>query len=174
MFFTPSRRIRFYSVIAALAVALMFAPSAFARGGHHGGGHHGGGHYGGGHSNWGISLGFSGPGYSIGYSDCRGCGGGYVSGSYYGGYSSGYYAPTYYPSYYDYYPSYGSAYYGYPVYRDYRHHRSGPRRTVRYDGYYDRHYRGDHDRDDRRHSSRGYGDHDRGYARRSAYYDRRN
>ena len=42
-------------------------------GGHGGGGYYGGyyadggGYYGGGYNNWGLSIGFSGPGYSIGY-----------------------------------------------------------------------------------------------------------
>ncbi len=178
--FSSSRRLRLVPVVFALLAALLFAPSAFARGGHH--------------NNWGISVGFSGPGYSIGYSDCRHCGGGYVSGNfyggyyggygnYYGGYSGGYYPVSYYPSYYDSYayPSYGygASYYTYP---SYRHYRPVTRRVVRYDNYYynDYHddYRGrdrhrDNRRDDRRHDSRGYADRDRGYSRRASYYDRR-
>lgn len=181
MLIATAPRIRLASLLFVLA-ALMFAPSAFARG------HH---------NNWGISLGFSGPGYSIGYSDCRHCGRGYVSGSIYGGYSPGYYgssysssyyggsySPGYYDSYYayspgyynSYYPSYGSSYYGYSWYRPYSHHRRVvSRRVVRYDNYYDNDRR-DHRRghDDRRERSHRSGDDDRGYSRRAAYYDRRN
>ena len=142
--FLSSRRLRLVPVLFALLAALLFAPSAFARGGHH--------------NNWGISLGFSGPGYSIGYSDCRHCGGGYVSGNFYGGYYGGYgnyyggYGSNYYPSYYDSYayPSYGYgvSYYNYP---SYRHYRPVTRRVVRYNTYYYNDYRGrDHYRDDRR------------------------
>lgn len=164
---SSSRRIRLVSGLVALVAALMFAPSAFARDGHHGRGH----------NNWGISLGFSGPGYSIGYSDCRHCGGGYGSVSFYSGYSGyggygGYYAPAYYPAYYDNYsyPSYGAVYYSYPAYR---HYRPVTRRVVRYDNYYYDDYRGrDRHRDSHRRDSRDYAERDRGYSRRAAYYDR--
>ena len=98
-------RLSIFSAALALVAALLIAPSAFARGGHHGG-----------HNNWGVSIGFSGPGYSIGYSDCRHCGRGYVSGSFYGGYYPGYYAPAYTSSYYYDGPYYGSSYYAYPAY----------------------------------------------------------
>lgn len=180
-------RFRVFSAAIALVFAMLVAPSAFARGGHHGG-HH---------NNWGVSIGFAGPGYSIGYSDCRHCGSGYVSGSfyggygsgyyggygsgYYGGYSSGYYAPVYSSSYYYDAPYYGVTYYNsypayYPSYRPYRHHRPVTRRVVRYDNYYynDRgrdHHRGDGYRSDRSRHGRDYGDRDRRYSR-AAYYDR--
>jgi hypothetical protein len=164
------------SAAFALVAALLIAPSAFARGGHHGGGHHGGGH----HGNWGVSIGFSGPGYSIGYSDCRHCGRGYGSSAYYGGYyTSPYYAPSYYSSYYS--PAYNSGYYDGPYYgsvyynspRHYRHHRPVTRRVVHYNNY------GHRDRDDRRHDGRrddhrrgnDYGDRDRQYSR-ARYYGR--
>jgi len=172
MLFTRTRQIRLFSAAAALIVAMLFAPSAFARGGHHG--HHGGSH----HNNWGISLGFSGPGYSIGYSDCRHCGSGYVSGNFYGGYGGygGYGYNSYYPAYYDsyYYPGYSVGYYDYPSYR----HRPVTRRIVRYNTYYDdgpRRHDGYH-RGGRSHGrdSGDYGDRDRGYSSRAAYYDRRN
>lgn len=115
-------RVRHLGIAALLVFATAFAPVAFARGGHH--------------SNWGVSIGFSGPGYSLGYSDCRHCGGGYFSGSVYGGgyypggyyggsYSNGYYGgyysggyasyPSYYGSYYS--PSYYGGYYS-PGYYD--------------------------------------------------------
>ena len=156
MLFSSARRIRLAPVLLALLAALMFAPSAFARG------HH---------NNWSVNLGFAGPGYSIGYSDCRNCGRGYVSGNFYGGYGGGYYPSSYYPTYY---PSYGAVYYNYPTYpRRYR----PVTRVVRYDNYRYNDYRGrdryrDDRRDDRRHDSRDYGDRDRGYSRRAAYYDR--
>ena len=197
MLFSSARRIRLAPVLLALLAALMFAPSAFARG------HH---------NNWGVSLGFSGPGYSIGYSDCRNCGRGYVSGNFYGGYSGGYggynggyggynggyggyysgygnyygsygggyYSSSYYPTYYNtYYPSYGAVYYDYPSYR--RNYRPVTRRVVRYDNSRYNDYRGrdsyrddrrDDRRDERRHDSRDYAERDRGYSRRAAYYDR--
>ncbi|SFN26259.1 hypothetical protein [Dokdonella immobilis] len=174
-------RFSVFSAAVALILALFVAPSAYARGGHHGG------HHGGHGSNWGVSIGFAGPGYSIGYSDCRHCGGGYVSGSFYGGYYGGgypvgYYGPSYSSSYYDYYPSYGTSYYySYPAYYpSYRHYRHAPRRVVHYDGYYRDHDRGrDHRRHDgyrgdSRHHDRDYSRHDRGYSSRAAYYDRRN
>lgn len=186
MSFSTHSRIRLASLLAVILAALMLAPSAFARGGHH--------------SNWGISLGFSGPGYSIGFSDCRHCGRGYVSGSVYGGnspsYYGGYSSPAYYggyssysPGYYDnYYPSYGASYYGYSSYRPYRHHRNHRRGSSRHVAHYDNYYRDgrrdhrDHrrsrdnrsSRNDRRSRSHSYGDRDRGYSRRAAYYDRRN
>lgn len=163
-------RFRIFSAAMALAAAMLIAPSAFARGGHHGG-------HGGGHNNWGVSIGFSGPGYSIGYSDCRHCGRGYVSGSFYGGYYPGYYAPAYTSSYYYDGPYYGSSYYAYPAYYPtYRHYRPVTRRVVRYDNYYynDRgrdHRRHDGYRSDRSRHGRDYGDRDRRYSR-AAYYDR--
>lgn len=84
---------------------------------------------------WGISI--AGPGFGIGYSDCRHCRGGLVSG-YVGGYYPGYYRPAYYgyP-----YPAYGAVYYERPVvYRS--HHRVRYHHRDRYDHhrahYYDR------------------------------------
>lgn len=66
-----------------------------------------------------IGVGIYGPGYSVGYNNCRGC---YYTQPYYpaystGYYSSGYYAPAYYdyypaPAYYQTYPVYGTVYYG--------------------------------------------------------------
>lgn len=127
---------------ALAALALGVAPWASARS----------------HIGLGISIG--GPGFGIGYSSCRHCGGGYVSGyvaPYLGGYYApayygpAYYGPTYYgPSYYEEsYPAYGAVYYDSPV-------------VVRH-GHYGRGYR-DH---------RIYrGGHRDGYDHRARYYDR--
>ena len=188
-------RVRTLGVAALLACATMFAPAAFARGGHH--------------SNWGVSIGFSGPGYSVGYSDCRHCGGGYFSGSVYGGYypggyygggwsngyNGGYYSSHYPSSYYRYPSSYYGGYYGSyyspsyyyqggPWYGDYyrtthvrrSYHRERPvvvRRVVRYDDYYDDDRRGRDYDDGSYYPGRDYGDRDRQYLQRASYYDRR-
>jgi hypothetical protein len=120
--------VRKIGLVLATGLALTAAPAAFAR------------------SHYSISIG--GPGYSVGYSDCRHCGGhwgGYVSG--------GYYAPAYYgPSYYDPY------YYGGVVYESYR---SYPR-------YYHDRYRHDYYRRDYHHD--GYRDRDRGYGRHDYHH----
>jgi len=120
-----------FAMLGLLAAAFMAAPSAFAR------------------SHWSVGVNIGGPGWGVGYSDCRHCGWGgnygYVGGGYYsGGYYPAYYAaPVYYGSYYPaYYPAASVYYYDRPSY--YRHHRG-----YRHDGYY-------------RHNS-GY---------RSGYYDR--
>ena len=176
MLFSSARRIRLVPILLALLAALMFAPSAFARG------HH---------SNWSVNLGFAGPGYSIGYSDCRHCGRGYVSGnfyggysgynggyaSYYGGYGGGYYASSYYPTYYNsYYPSYGAVYYNnYPSHRrSPRYYRPVTRRVVYSNSYYNDDRRDSRRYRDDRHRNADRYDNDRGYSRRAAYYDRRN
>src|SRR5690606_10260293 len=163
--FARSIRFRVLSIAVTLFAAMLLMPSAFARGGHHGG-HHGG------HSNWGISIGFSGPGYGVGYTSGRHGGygygyAGYSSYPYYSGYS-GYSAYSY--------PSYGGGYYAsyptyYPSYRPvhrttYRHHyRPVVRRVVHYENNYydDDYYDRDHDRPSRRHGNRD-GNRDRGYA----------
>ena len=102
-----------FRVLAAglfLIFALALAPAAFAR------------HYG-------YSIGVSGPGYSVGYSDCHHCGyhhdHGYVSVGLYDSYAPVYYGPAYYD-----YPS------TYVVYER-------PCRTRYYerDRYYHRHHR---------------------------------
>lgn len=153
-------RLGFLAALAVLAMAL--APAAFARG----------------H----VSIGLYGPGYSVGYSDCRHCGGrGWYPGGPYGNGYYGYapYRTSYrhsapYPYYgYSGYTSYPSYYYGGPVYRDdYRPvvTRRVVHREVRY-----------YDRDDRRpvrysrdtyRNDRDYGrDRDRGYSRASYYRD---
>lgn len=155
-----SRTIRSRLVLAAMMLfaSVALAPNAFARGHGHA---------------W--SIGFSGPGYSIGYSDCRHCGrsnwgGNYYGGSYvsvYSGYPS--YA-SYGPSYYDspvYYPSYGTSYR--PYYHD-RPHRHVTRRVVtREVRYYDD--RGHRSSNQRYRNDRDYDRRDRGYERAS-YYDR--
>ena len=169
------RAVRFHRsiLVAVIALAaLAFAPGAFARGHHTS-----------------FSIGFSGPGYSIGYSDW-GRGHGHWGASFYPSYGYGYYdSPRHYgpyryprvvdrgywysqPSYY--YPgaySYPGSYY-YPSYSKYdrRYDRPRPvtRRVVRHvevrhhDGYYDRGSYRNHDQYDRR--DRAYG--------RSGYYDR--
>jgi len=137
---SPQCRRRHYSMslrksvgLALIAVvALAAAPSAFAR------------------SHTSVSIGFSGPGYSVGYTDCHHCGWGgrsYGHVGFYGGgyYAPAYYAPAYYPDYYD------TVVYERPVYRTY--YRGG---GYYHDGYrhhdYGHHdYRGDH--------HRGHGDH---------------
>jgi hypothetical protein len=149
-----------FAAILLFVVAMFMAPSAFARG------------------HVGVSIGFSGPGYSIGYSDCRHCGGGYWGGSVYGGgyYAPGYasyaypsYGPAYYNSYPAYYPSYGSSYY----YSD-RHYRPVNRRVVHRDvRYYDDRGRRDDYRRDSYRNDRSYSGRD-GQYRRASYYDRRN
>lgn len=192
MLLSTHSRIRLASLLAIVVAAFLLAPSAFARG------HH---------NSWGISLGFAGPGYSIGYNDCRHCGGSYVIGNFYGGYSSpGYYGGSYYgssyspgyyggyssysPGYSSYgypsygYPSYGASYNYYPSRRSNRHHRrTVTRRVVQYDTYYTndrRDHRSSRSSRSHRNSRRsnsygyGYGDRDRGYSQRAAYYDRRN
>lgn len=118
-------------------IALAAAPSAFAR------------------SHTSVSIGFSGPGYSVGYTDCHHCGGWGRSHGYASFYSGGYYAPSYYaPTYYG--PAYYPAYYDEvvierPVYRSY--YRGGG--YYHYDRYHDgyRH----HDRDRYHHRDRYYG-----------------
>jgi hypothetical protein len=123
-----------------IAVGLALAPSAFARG----------------HVSVGIGL----PGVSLGYSDCRHCGGGryyggvgYYGGGYYSGYAAPvYYSPAYYePAYYSY-PSYGGVYYD-------SYYSGGGYRGRHHDGYYGGH-RG---RDDHRGRDNGH---------RASYYDR--
>lgn len=148
-------RLALFGLLAAFALTL--APSAFAR------------------SHVGVSIGFAGPGYSVGYSSCRHCGwGGYGYG--YGGYYGGYYAPsvsyTYAAPYYgysygpSYYESsyYGPSYYGPSNYRPSYgvvYHDRAPvhrRSTVREVRYYD---------------DRGYArDRHDGYRERGRYYDR--
>ena len=163
-------------LVALVILAMVLSPSVFAR------------------SHWGVSLGFSGPGYSVGISDYRGYGNaygywngygsnyagyGYSGGGYYGsgyGYAGGgyYAAPGYaYPSYGyannyygpSYYPSVGVVYYNRPVTR-----RVVVERTVRY---YDDGYRGN---DRRQHSERRSYRNDRDYRgdgySRASYYDR--
>lgn len=167
MIATRSILVRSGLLAALVAFAAMFAPSALAR------------------DNWGVSIGFAGPGYSVGYSDCRHCGrGAWSAGFYGGGYGyhrpsyAGYYAyPSYsprhyysYPAYYPaYYPSYGYAYYDRPRHRSHRPPKRIVHQEVRYhesrhdrrDGYYSRDtYRNDRD----------YG-RDRGYARANYYRD---
>ena len=124
--------VRKIGFVLATGLALTAAPAAFAR------------------SHYSISIG--GPGYSVGYSDCRHCGGhwgGYVSGGYY---APSYYAPAYYgPTYYDPY-YYGGvvyeSYHSYPRYHDrYRH--DYYRRDYHHDGYRDRDRR--YDRHDYHH-----------------------
>lgn len=175
------RAIRFHRSVLVAAVALLalaFAPGAFARG----------------HTS--VSIGFSGPGYSIGYSDWgRGhggwgasfYGGGYYGGGYGYGYAPivdrGYYYrhPSYYPSYYPtYYPSYGYGYdygYGRSYPRSYyRHDRPVVRRVVHYNDYDrrdDRRHDRDYDRRDSYRNDRDYSRRDRDYGR-GGYYDRRN
>lgn len=86
------------SLIAAglLLAGAIAAPVAFAR------------------SHVSIGLGFSGPGYSVGYNNCGHCYYGY--GAAYPAYYSDYYYPAYYEPapayYYDPYPVYGTVYYG--------------------------------------------------------------
>ena len=127
-----------------VAAAFAFAPAALARG----------------HVSIGIGL----PGLSLGYSDCRHCGGGFYGGAYWGGYATAY-APAYYgavyaPAYYG--PSYGygygyPAYYSSPVYGGvyYSDRRAGRR-------YYSGRYEG--------RGGSGYGGGNRGH--RAQYYDR--
>lgn len=156
-----SRRTGSRMVLAALMLvaSMVIAPSAFARG----------------HSHTSWSIGFSGPGYSVGYSDCRHCGRGYWSGNVYGGY----YAPVYsgYPSY----ASYGPSYYDYPAYYGgygyaprypVNHHRPVTRRVVtREVRYYDDRGRRDNYRRDSYRNDRDYDRRDRSY-QRASYYDR--
>jgi hypothetical protein len=149
----------FRKLIAAgmLVASILIAPSAFARGHSH--------------SSW--SIGFSGPGYSVGYSDCRHCGGGHWSGNFYGGY----YSPVYsgYPSY----VGYGPVYYDYPRYYDgyvtrypVIHHRPAVRRVVtREVRYYNDHGRRDHHRRDTYRNDHYYDRDGRAY-QRASYYDR--
>lgn len=164
-------------LLAAVLLSFLMAPAALAR-------DH--------HSHWGVSLGFSGPGYSIGYSDCRHCGGGYWSGSFYGGgyygggygggYYGGYYSPSYYPSYGSY--SYSPSYYDYGYYPSYGrvYHRTTVRPVVRRvvhtrryvdDDYYDNDgYVSERRYEDEHYRNRGqYYERDRRYSSRAAYYD---
>jgi len=133
--------LRKYSVrfaLLSLLAAFAFAPSAFAR------------------SHWNVGINVGGPGFSVGYSDCRHCGYGWA-GNY--GYVSSYYpayysAPVYYGGYYGggyggYYPTYSSVYY---------YDRPSYRR-----GYYSDRYRYRHDH--------GYY-RDRDYGHRANYYNR--
>ena len=189
--YATSHRIRLFSAAAAMLVALLLAPGAFARGNH---------------DNWNVSVGFAGPGYSIGYTDCRNCGRGYVSGSFssgnfysgyggygsyagyggygsyadyggYGGYGGAHYSSSHYPAPYNsYYPSYGAVYYNsYPSHRrGNRHYRPVTRRVVHYENYYSEDHRDSRSYRDDRHRNADRYDNDRGYSRRAAYYDRRN
>ncbi len=109
---TTNHRFRMLLIGLFALSALALAPAAMARS----------------HSYGSVSI--SGPGYSVGYSDCRHCGyhGSHVSVGVYGGYAPAYYGPAYY----DYYDSYPSTYVVY----------DRPVRRVRYyehDRHYDRH-----------------------------------
>lgn len=159
----PIRRSQAFFIAAIALVALALAPSAFARG------------------HVGVSIGFSGPGYSIGYSDYgrghRGWGGAAWGGHGYG--YGGHYAPTYYA------PAY--ARYSYPIvdrgyYYDYARHsrvhyrydRPIKRRVVHREvRYYDDHRsnRNDGYRSDSYRNDRDYQRRDESYGRAS-YYDR--
>ena len=134
-------KLRFALFGLLLGAGFALAPVAFARG----------------HVNIGVNIGL--PGFSLGYSDCRGCYGGYSGyGGYYGGGYANYYAPA--PVYYA--PSpvyYGPSYYGgvynsYPVYRS-SYYNGSVRRGHYNEGRHE--YRGRHDRDN---------------GRRASYYDR--
>ena len=168
-------------LVALVTLAMVLAPSAFAR------------------SHWGVSLGFSGPGYSVGISDYRGHSSGYGYwngyGSNYSGYGyagGGFYgSPVYaYPSYgysgnYGYAGSYGyGGSYGYSnnYYRPSYYPSAGVvyytrpvsrrvvHRTVRY---YDDDYRGDDRREhSERRSYRNDGEYRRDGYSRASYYDR--
>ncbi len=179
---TLNQRLRVLLGAAVVSVAMLAAPAAFAR------------DHGRGHGHLGISIGFSGPGYSIGYSDFghgrRGWGGSLYTGyAGYGGYGYGnyyrpsYYAPIvdrgYYYSYPAYYPTYyGPTYYG-GYYGSYDSHRPVTRRVVhRTVRYYDRddrdhrHRRHDGYRGDSYRNDRDYRRRDDAYGRGGGYYDR--
>ncbi len=172
-----ARRSRSILIGAIVVFAMAVAPGAFARG------------------HVGISIGFSGPGYSVGYSDFghgrHGWSGsfysGYGYGRGYGGYGYGAYYPSYYAPivdrgyYYDY-PRHYRANVG-PYYRDdpyYRYDRPVVRRVVhRTVRYYDRddrdHHRGrDGYRSDSYRNDRDYRRRDDSYGRGGGYYDRGN
>ena len=169
---TPIHRLRSLFAAAIVAVAMLATPLAFAR------------DHGRGHGHLGISIGFSGPGYSVGYSDFghgrRGWGGSFYGG--YGGYG-GYYRPSYYApivdrGYYYAYPAYTPSYYG-GYYGSYDHYprpvtRRVVHRTVRYYDRDDRHHRHGHDgyRGDSYRNDREYRRRDEAYGRSSGYYDR--
>lgn len=169
-----STRLRSQAVLVAViaVLALLLSPAAFARG------------------NVGVSIGFSGPGYSIGFSDYgrghRGWSGaayggyGYGHGYGYGGhYSPTYYAPTYYAPVYarHAYPIVDRGYYyDYPRHSrgHYRHDRPIKRRVVQREvRYYDDHHGRGHDgyRNDSYRNDRDYQRRDESYGRAS-YYDR--